>query len=438
MVTNDKTFGKGPSVFDRATMLDALDIAGIARPASIDGFIRCPFHHPDNTPSFKLLPNGNQPKRRWHCFAGCGEGGIADFLINVGKAENDAQAALVLEEHFGIHKSPKAAMPQPEDVRLMGLHTVAPQRIDWLWRGRIPKGKVTILCGDPGVGKSFATLAIAAAVTHGNALPDGDRIDPANVILWNGEDGLGDTIRPRADACGVNLERCHVVAGRFGLGRLDWLSRQIEECQAALVIIDPIAALLSGVDSFKDTEIRAALQPLVDMADATNAAVLIVMHLRKAEAERALYRVGGSIGFTGLARSVLLVAADPENGRKAIAPMKHNLAAPPASVEFRIDAEGQFWWNGTANDLTADHLLRPVKKSHAGAVDSAEHYLTELLANGPRPTKDIEALCEERMLSTSSVDRARRKLGVVARRSPGRDGKPRGEWMLELPDKGCQ
>lgn len=320
------------------------------------------------------------------------------------------------------------------------LSEIAPERVEWLWRQRIPRGKITLLAGDPGVGKSYASLAIAAAVTQGCALPDGDVIEPSTVLLWNGEDGPGDTIRPRAEACGVNLNRCLVIKGerehseRFDLGSVDALRRTIANTNAALVVIDPLAALLAGVDSYKDADIRAALQPLADCAHEAGAAFLVVMHLRKAEAERALYRVGGSIGFVGLARSVLLCAADPEDGRRAIAPIKSNLSAAPNPVEYSIDGEGRFWWRGTTSELTAEHLLRPVRQSHAGAVDEAEQFLREVLANGPRPAREVEILREERMLSVASVKRARDRLGVVAKKYGG----SKGSWLLSLSGKDAQ
>jgi hypothetical protein len=430
-ISNNRPQCKGPSIFDRATMHDALSLAGVAPPTKPGGFISCPLHSPDKTPSFHLLPPGNVRKTGWYCFGACStKGTIAEFLIKRGVADDAATAARILEEHLDLR--PQEAQPDG-GLDLMPLTIVAPERLEWLWRHRIPRGKVTILCGDPGVGKSFASLAIAAAVTHGRPLPDGESTEPSNVILWNAEDGLGDTIRPRAEKCGVDLERCFVVNGKFGLSDIDKLRSAVQDKSAALVIIDPIAALLAGVDSHKDNDIRAALQPLVDMAAHTGAAVLAIMHLRKAEAERALYRVGGSIGFTGLARSVLLCAADPEDGRRAIAPLKSNLAAAPSPVEFRIDTEGTFWWGLPSQELTADHLLRATKNVHGGAVREAEAVLRQLLANGPRAAKDVEAVCKERMLSERSVTRARKNLGVHSERSKGRAGCPKGEYILSLP-----
>lgn len=216
------------------------------------------------------------------------------------------------------------------------------------------------------------------------ALPDdGDPPARSQVLLWNGEDGIEDTIRVRAESVGVALERLHVIRGTIdGEGRrepfcLTDVARLAETIarvgDVSLVVVDPIAALLGGIDTHRDAEVRAALQPLVDLARDTRVAVLGVLHLRKSEAQRALYRVGGSIGFVGLARSVLLAAVDPESGRRAIAPLKANLSAQASPIEYRIDEEGRFWWGAIADDLDAEHLLRSLKAERGESKREAEH-----------------------------------------------------------------
>jgi hypothetical protein len=290
--------------------------------------------------------------------------------------------------------------------------------------------------GDPGCGKSFATLAIAQAVTCGTALPDGDSQPPASVLLWNAEDGIADTIRPRAETLGVDLDRLHVIDGEldeegrlgpFGMGSVELLAARISELgDVGLVIIDPIAALLAGVDAHRDSEVRSTLQPLVELTRRTGVAILAVMHLRKGEAERALYRVGGSIGFVGLARSVMLAAVDPVDGRRAIAPLKCNLAAAPAPIEYRIDAEGKFWWGQTSDELSAEHLLRSVHESHGGSMKQAEDFLREMLCSGPVASVEIEAERQQRGIGERTLKRARQNLGIIPEKFGGR-------WTMRLP-----
>ena len=325
-------------------------------------------------------------------------------------------------------------------LSIVRLDTVRPERVEWLWRSRIPLGKVSLLVGDPGGGKSFVSLAIAAAVTTGTALPDSDAAKPANVVAYNAEDGLEDTVRPRAELCGVALDRFHVIAGvrnaegltqPFALSDVYRVADFMEKLgDVRLVIIDPVASLLAGVDSHRDTEVRASLQILVELASRTHAAVLVIMHLRKSSAERVLYRVGGSIGFTGLARSVLLAGVDPDDGRRAIVPIKQNLAAPVDPVEFRLDAEGRFWWGQTAPDLTANRLLAVQSAKPSSAVDRASQFLEDCLADGERRADEVYRFAKEAGISDSTLRRAKDALHVEVQRAGfGKDG----HWLWSLP-----
>jgi putative DNA primase/helicase len=325
---------------------------------------------------------------------------------------------------------------------LVRLSDVEPMKVEWLWQDRIPRSKVTLLVGDPGAGKSFASLAIAAAITQGCALPDDNsNRAPSSVLLWNGEDGVEDTIRVRAGLLGVALDRLRVIRGTidddgrrvpFSLNDVARLQEMIERTQdECLVIVDPVAALLGGVDAHRDNEVRATLQPLVELARNARVAVLCVLHLNKGEARRALYRVGGSIGFVGIARSVLLAAADPEDGRRAIAPLKANLSAPARPIEYRIDGEGRWWWGKPAEDLSADYLLRAARPERAPCRSEAEEFLRTALANGPQSTKAIETAAKAAGIRPSALARARKRWGVIAERVGGLGDA--GEWVLSLP-----
>ena len=320
------------------------------------------------------------------------------------------------------------------------LSDVQSQRVEWLWPSRIPKGKLTLLVGNPGTGKSFASLAIAASISNGKPLPGGGPRPPRSVLIWNGEDRTADTIRPRAEALGADLDRLFIIDGElsesetrapFGLLSIDLLDEHIvaDAGDIDLVIVDPITALLAGVDAHKDSEIRSALQPLANFAERRDVAVLAIAHLNKKTAEQALYRVGGSIGFVGLARSVLLAAKDPEDGRCAIAPLKCNLAAMPSAIGYSIDEQGRFWW-GQQSDLTADHLLRTVRpEKYGGACSSAERFLRDVLGPGPLPSKDLEDFAADRGIHPRTLRRARDELGV-------RTEKRGSKWVLCLPENG--
>jgi RecA-family ATPase len=225
---------------------------------------------------------------------------------------------------------------------------VEPERVEWLWPGRLPLGKLAVLDGDPGLSKSVVTLDLAARVSAGLELPDSQPCEPAGVVVLSAEEGLRDTIRPRLDAAGANTERIvalsNVAEGRTGervislTKDLAIIERAIERVGAGLVIIDPLMAFLSEkTDSHKDQDVRRALAPLATLAERKRAAVLIVRHLNKAADGNTLYRGGGSIAIIGAARSGLVIAQDPEDSeRRVLAANKHNLSGAAPSLPFRI------------------------------------------------------------------------------------------------------
>jgi putative DNA primase/helicase len=315
-----------------------------------------------------------------------------------------------------------AGVTAQRSLDLVRLAEVEPEELRWLWRGRIARGKVTMIVGDPGDGKSYLTLAIAAAISLGKALPDGEATRASDCILWNGEDGLADTIRVRAERVGADLSRLHVIQAvtgsdgarvPFGLQHLPDLYAELERRgDVDLVVIDPLAALLAGIDAHKDAEVRSLLQPLSDLAIGTGVAVVVVAHLNKATAQRALYRVGGSIGFVGLARSVLLVARDHESGRRAVAQIKSNLAEQVPPIEFTIDDRG-LWWGGIAEDLDSDRLLAaPMDGEQRSAIDEAKRAIVDALedAGGELSARDLGKTIESGGVSRMTYQRARAAL----------------------------
>jgi len=327
-------------------------------------------------------------------------------------------------------------------LRLRALSTVEPEAVEWLWPPWIALGKITGIVGDPGAGKSQLSLAIAAAVTRGGQLPGDDRreSDPADVLLVNYEDGLADTIRPRAERCGANLERVHVIEGQsdspqgeifpFSLAHIPALTRELEaRPEAKMLIIDPISALLAGVDSHKDAEVRSALAPLTAVAEHRRIAIVFVAHLNKSQATAALYRVGGSIGFVGLARSIILVGREQESGRRALASLKNNLAPQPEPVEFAITEDG-IAWLGEAPDLDADRLLAAPPQAKRPR-DEAKEFLRELLADGPMPKRDVDTQARRGDFSERTIRRAADDLGVIAEKRGYNAG---WHWRLPGPD----
>lgn len=317
------------------------------------------------------------------------------------------------------------------------LSDVVEADVRWLWPGRIPYAKVTLLVGDPGIGKSYASVAIAARLTNGGTFPDSqnERREPQAVLMWNGEDAAEDTIRPRARKCSANLELFEVIDGvrdkdgkvlPFGLNDVNLIAELVSERgNVGLLVIDPLNAVLRGVDSHRAVEVHSALQPLADLAKATGMAVLIVAHLNKKESIEALYRVSGSIAFSALPRAGLLCHRDPEDPtRRFIAPLKNNNAKDAQTVEYGIDHDGTFWFGRTSTH-TAQTLLRAPK--YGGVKDKAERFLREILADGPVPSLKVFELAAERGLHEKSVKRAKDSIGVQS----DKVGKT---WMFSLAD----
>jgi AAA domain len=324
----------------------------------------------------------------------------------------------------------------------------------WLWPRYLPAGMLSVIDGDPGLGKSTLTNDLAARVSTGRGMPDGSGGGlPAGVVLLSAEDDLARTIRPRLEAAGADLDRVATLAlhDHDGGTRAPLISRTdlvlVEEAivsaGAALLVFDPLVAYLpDGIDTNRDHDVRRALTALSDLASRTHCATLVVRHLRKGGAENPLYRGGGSIGITAAARAVFLVAKDPDDpggDRRVFAPIKTNLALPPPSLAFRFVADPgrphpRLAWEGvSAHDARA--LL---DMSSAGddrsAVDEAQDVLRAILADGPLRAQEAQRQAHEAGISHRTLDRARRALGITAHKS-GRPGDPDQHWEWALPLK---
>ena len=334
--------------------------------------------------------------------------------------------------------------------RVRCMADVEAEEVTWLWGSRIPRGKLTEIVGDPGVGKSTLTTAIVASLSTGSALPgDGFSVlrEPADVLLLSAEDGAGDTIRPRLDRAGADVSRVHLFDGintldgglapfdlRNSLHRL-YLADLIEELGVGLLVIDPLTAYLGGVDSHKDSDVRGVLMPLAEIAESSGCAILTVRHLNKGSTTRAIYRAGGSIAFTAAVRSSMLVGqADEESDERAIVTIKSNLAAFPPPVGFSLE-DGQFEWTTGTPDVAASDLL----KSDTDSEERSDRKMTAewllgVLRGGPMASVDIFKKADvELSVSKATVKRAKSSLGdsvVAYRESKGNEGGGRWVWKF--------
>ena len=322
----------------------------------------------------------------------------------------------------------KAAPRNAKAISWIRACDVQREAVEWIWRGRLARGKITVLEGDPGTGKTTIALNLAACISTGRPLPgEAPPEAPANVLVFSSEDDIGDTLRPRLEAAGADLTRVVFEnlrdpdAAPFMLPRdLAVLEEAVNDHHASLVVIDPVMSYLDpDVDSHKDQSVRSALMPLATLCQRTHVSALLHRHLNKDSAKSALYRGGGSIAFTGVARLVLLAAKDPDDpGNYVLARTKGNLGRPPPSLSYRIgdagDDTGVVLWGGES-EHTADTLLAPDKPGpKPDTLDAAKRYLTDLLAGGPKLRQDVIDAATKVKLSASTVRRAADALGLVS------------------------
>jgi hypothetical protein len=334
---------------------------------------------------------------------------------------------------------------------LQPVSQLVPRDIEWLWPGRLAFGKLAILDGDPGLGKSLLTLDLCARLSTGRPFPDGSPgPGPASAIILNGEDGAEDTIRPRLQALGADLERIFVLHRTAGAVReplrfpthAHVLDKALAQTGAKLVVIDPIMAFLDPhVLTGNDQSVRRALYPLAQLAEEHHCVMKSVRHLNKGGSFRSIYRGGGSIGIVGACRSGWLVARDPDDPlRCVLAQVKNNLAPPQASLAYTVaaadTATATITWLGPCA-WTADQLLAAAASAPPAvpARDRAREFLASVLEKGPRTSRELWALTQERRLSWRTVRRAKVELQIRSVRIWA-DGKRLSYWLLpgqELP-----
>lgn len=354
----------------------------------------------------------------------------------------ERDAPKVLKNIEGAHPQKVNAFESFEHLRgLVQLKDVRPERVSWFWQGYFPLGKLSIVDGDPGLGKSTLTIDLAARVSRGEAMPDGSPGVIGGVVHISCEDGLADTIVPRYEAAGADLSRIAALQGvPDGEGQLrpptvedtEDIRRACEAVGAKLLIIDPLMAHLDGtVNSYRDQDVRRALNPLALLAQELNIAVVLVRHLNKG-AGQAIYRGGGSIGITGIVRTAYLVARDPEDeNRRVLAKLKNNLAPEPPSISFCIEGVGdtsRIVWGGESHHR-ADSLLATPSDEDKPAQDEAVDFLLEVLSVGPVKAKDVQKESREAGIAEITLRRAKKTLGIRVEKAGFSGG-----WMWYLPE----
>lgn len=308
---------------------------------------------------------------------------------------------------------------------------VEPEAVTWLWPGRLAEGKITILDGNPGLGKSSATLDIAARISRGDVLPGGyDRVGPRGVVLLSAEDGLADTIVPRLLAAGADAARVFAMTGvkapddaEQGVTVPDELAAveaAITRMDAALLVVDPLVAYLpQTTNANKDQDVRRALAPLAAMLERTNCAGVLVRHLNKTQSSDAISRGGGSIGIIGAARFGLLVARDPDNDdARVMASTKCNIGPEPPALRYWLasvpgtDVARVVWDMAQVHYAAHDLLEIANDEGERTERDEAAAWLADYLAVGPKPADTVFREARKAGHSDKTLRRAKKAIGV--------------------------
>lgn len=343
--------------------------------------------------------------------------------------------------------------PEPvlhEGVILVNGDDLKPEPISWLWPDWLALGKLHVLAGAPGQGKTTIALSFAATVTTGTTWPDGTRCHLAgNILIWSGEDDPADTLLPRLIAAGADRSRIYFVSGTRIEGEVCPFdpARDMTNLKAAaerignirMLLVDPIASAVVG-DSHKNTEVRRALQPLVDLAASMNAALVGITHFSKGgQGMDPAQRVIGSVAFTAVARVVLVAAkvlGDDGEDRRILARGKSNIGPDDGGLTYALEQvealpgihASRIVWGvqvqGTARELLAEPSERETESPRAGATE----FLRARLALGTCPAKTLQDEADDAGISWRTVRRAADKLGVIKRKGGMDSG-----WYWSLP-----
>ena len=319
-----------------------------------------------------------------------------------------------------------------ETVKIIRMSDVELTPVDWLWKPYLPFGKLSVLQGNPGEGKTYFAMHLAAACTNGKLLPNMERLEPFNVIYQTAEDGLGDTVKPRLIEAGADLDRVLVIDDSDVQLTLsdERIEKAIIENNAKLVIIDPIQAYLGAdVDMNRANEVRPIFMRLGQVAQRTGCAILLIGHLNKAAGMQSLQRGLGSIDIAAAVRSVMFIGKlkhDPI--MRILTHEKSSLAPPGVSLAFSLGDEGGFRWVGEY-DITADEMLSGIEPQRETKTQQAKDLICTLLAGGKQAlSEDIDKAALERGIPGRTVRDAKRELGD-ALKSKIVEGRKKVFWM---------
>ncbi len=396
--------------------------------------------HPHRTPHLVSLA-GTMNKR-----------GMRPAAIEAALLEENAATCfppLQTEKVRAIARDIPARYPNPKsqpEVKpvlkpdLVCLADVEARAVDWLWKPFIPTGMLSMLSGDPGAGKSFIALAVAADLSCGK-LRDGRIVEPASTLYLSVENPIAQSIRPRFDALGGNAAHFHVLKGTLHsadgeeqhggvtLADISTLEAAISETSARLVIVDPIQSYLgASVDLHRSNETRPVMDGLSKLAESCGCAILLLRHLSKQYGGKAILRGLGSIDLTGAVRSEMLAGSLPDDpDARALVHIKSNVGRLGRALGYSIDGDGLFAWTGEST-IKTDLLAAPAGPGDH-KLDEASHWLAELLKPGSREAKEVIELATGEGISKATLYRAKNTLRVRSHKAA-----MKGPWHWTLPE----
>ena len=358
----------------------------------------------------------------------------------------DAEVAEIAKSISRYEASPnrRTDLRRPE---LLTLSQVEAREVDWLWRPYLASGMLAMLSGDPGAGKTFIGLAIAADLTIGRVPSTAEPCPPGDVLYLSLENSPAYVLRPRFDSLGGDPNRFILLRGSVTvngerpersavqLSDVSLLSDALRQTQARLVIVDPIQSYLGAqVDAHRSNETRPVMDGLVRLAEEHGCCILLVRHLGKAPTGKAIHRGLGSIDLTGAVRTELLAGCSPDDpAQRALVQVKSNLGSFGPSLGYSIEPDGRFRWTGESH-LTASSILAPEQNGEEnGAMAEAQGFLLSALAQGARPAREVMAEARQEGITERTLKRAKKDLRVLSHKGSMSD-----PWEWALPEGGQQ
>ncbi|WP_086382293.1 AAA family ATPase [Caballeronia sordidicola] len=359
-----------------------------------------------------------------------------DVLVETNERQKAISAKQPAEARDEFFKGKTPSQPRAAQVNLLCASAVVPEPVTWLWPGWLPSGKLTLLAGDGGTGKTTLAIALAAVVSAALHWPDNSRcVKHGNVLIWSSEDDPADTLVPRLMAAKADLTRCYFVQGvtvndesqAFDPARdIDLLDERIRHLGGArLLIVDPIVSAIAG-DMHRANDVRRSLQALVDFASRHGCAVLGITHFTKGtKGGSPTERVTGSQAFGALARMVLVAAKEEGSEKRVLARAKSNIAPDTGGFSYTlsvddlengISATHALWGeaiNGTAREILGDVEADPEAETER---DEAADFLRGLLSDGPKKVKEIRKDADGAGHSWRTIERAKREIGAEAKK----------------------